>query len=81
MHQKPDRPTSVSDALRNFDELPDSAHVRQPVVEALFACSGSTVWRRVKEQSLPAPRKLSPRVTAWNVADLRRALEDAEAAQ
>ncbi len=61
-------------SLRNFDSLPDSANVRLPVVAALFACAPATVWRRVKAGTLPAPRKLSERVTAWNVADLRRAL-------
>lgn len=81
MHQNQDRSTSVSAALRNFNELPDAANVRLPVVEALFACSGSTIWRRVKNNSLPAPRKLSARVTAWNVGELRRALGEAKAAQ
>lgn len=66
--------SEVPAALRNFDLLPDSANVRQPVVEALFACSAATVWRRVKSGSLPAPRKLSAKVTAWNVGDLRRIL-------
>lgn len=61
-------------ALRNFDSLPDSANVRQPVVQALFACSAATVWRRVNSGTLPAPRKLSERVTAWQVGELRRAL-------
>jgi len=64
----------IPDALRNFDSLPDSANVRLPVVAALFACAGVTVWRRVKAGTLPAPRKLGARVTAWNVGDLRRVL-------
>jgi predicted DNA-binding transcriptional regulator AlpA len=63
-------------ALRHFDSLPDSANVRQPVVEALFCGSGATVWRGVKRGKIPAPRKLSQRVTAWNVGELRRALEE-----
>jgi len=61
-------------ALINFDLLPDSANVRQPVVEGLYGCSSATVWRRVKDGSIPAPRKLSTRVTCWNVGQLRRAL-------
>jgi predicted DNA-binding transcriptional regulator AlpA len=65
---------SIPDALRNFDQLPDSAHVRQPVVEALFGYSASTVWRRVKSGNLPRPEKLGPRTTAWNVGKLRRVL-------
>ena len=64
----------VPDALRNFDQLPDSASVRQPVLEGLFACSHSTIWRRVRDGSLPAPRKLSARVTTWSVGELRRYL-------
>ena len=68
-------PSAIPDALKNFDSCPDSAHVRQPVVEALWACSGSTVWRMVKNGKIPAPKKLSERVTAWNVGDLRKALE------
>jgi predicted DNA-binding transcriptional regulator AlpA len=71
-------PSSVPDALRNFDLLPDDAHVRQPAVEALFAFSGATVWRRVKDGGIPAPRKLSPRVTVWNVGELRRALRPSQ---
>lgn len=61
-------------ALAGFDTLPDAAHVRLPVVQALYACSDETVRRRVKAGQIPAPRKLGPRLTAWNVGDLRRAL-------
>lgn len=64
----------IPDALRNFDTLPEAAHVRLPVVTALFACSPATVWRRTKSGTLPAPRKLSEGVTAWRVSELRQAL-------
>ncbi len=67
-------PGTIPDALKNFDSLPDSANVRQPVVQALIGCSSATIWRMVKRGTLPAPRKLSERVTAWNVGDLRKAL-------
>lgn len=65
----------IPDALKNFDSLPNAAYVRQPVVEALFGCSSATVWRMVKSCRLPAPRKLSNRVTGWNVGQLRQALQ------
>lgn len=65
---------TIPDALENFDRLPDSAHVRQPVVEALFGCSSASVWRRVGQGRLPKPQKFSPRVTTWNVGELRRTL-------
>lgn len=58
-------------ALEHFDSLPNSAHVRLPVVAALYACSPATVWRRRKNGTMPAPKKLSARVTGWNVGELR----------
>jgi predicted DNA-binding transcriptional regulator AlpA len=64
----------ISDALRFFDQLPDSANVRQPVVEALYGCSGSTIRRRVQDGVIPPPRKLSTRISAWNVGELRTAM-------
>lgn len=70
-------PSAIPDALKNFDSFPDSANVRQPVVEALYGVSAATVWRMVKRGTLPAPRKLSERVTAWNVGELREALAKA----
>lgn len=66
--------SAIPDALRNFNSLPDSANVRQPVVQGLFACSSATVWRMVKRGTLPAPKKLSERVTAWQVGELRKVL-------
>lgn len=62
------------EAIQHFDTLPDSANVRQPVVEALVPCSPATVWRMVKRGQLPKPRKLGTRITAWNVGELRKAL-------
>lgn len=73
MAQRTD-PSAIPDALKNFDSLPDSANVRQPVVQGLYDVSAATVWRMVRRGTLPAPRKLSDRVTAWNVGELRAAL-------
>ena len=72
--------SAIPDALKNFDSLPDSANVRQPVVEGLYGCSSATVWRNVKKGIIPAPRKLSERVTAWNVGQLRAVLSEKGAA-
>ncbi len=58
----------------SFDQLPDCAFVRQPVVEQLFACSAATVWRSVARHRIPKPIKISHRVTVWNVGQLRTAL-------
>jgi predicted DNA-binding transcriptional regulator AlpA len=75
----PTESDGIPDALKNFDSLPDAANVRQPVVEALFACSSTTVWRRVQAGLIPKPKKLGPRVTVWNVGELRQALKEAAA--
>lgn len=60
-------------ALAQFDDLPDSAHVRALVVAGLHGVSVATVWRWVQAGRLPAPIKLGPNTTAWRVRDLRRA--------
>ncbi len=70
----PRNTTDLDAALRNFDQLPDSAQVRQPTVEALFGISNATVWRRVGNGLLPKPRKFGPRTTTWNVGELRAVL-------
>ena len=62
---------AVNDVLERFGSLPDEAHVRLPVVMALYACSAASVWRYVKTGKLPAPRKFGSRVSAWNVGQLR----------
>ena len=69
---------AILSSLKNFDALPDSASVRQPVVQALYACSAASVWRGVKAGRIPKPRKLSPRTTCWNVGELRQALAAAQ---
>lgn len=63
----------ISAELANFDKLPDSAHVRLRTVKQLYGVSTATVWR-LSGKTIPAPRKLSERVTAWNVGELRAAL-------
>jgi predicted DNA-binding transcriptional regulator AlpA len=70
--------TNLNLTLKHFDELPDAAHVRLPVVAALLGVSTASVWRRSKDLSIPAPRKLGPRTSAWNVGELRAALAQAK---
>ena len=61
-------------AIQGFDSLPNSAHVRLPVVQALFACSDDTVYRAVAAGRIAPPRRLTSRSNVWNVGELRRAL-------
>jgi predicted DNA-binding transcriptional regulator AlpA len=67
---------NLREAVRQFDSLPDSAFVRMHVICVLFAISKPTAWRWIKQKRLPAPKKLGPRVTAFRVADVRRALQE-----
>lgn len=73
-NNKPSEKRTIPAALQDFDSLPNSANVRQPIVQALFACSAASVWRGVKAGRIPQPRKLSPRITCWNVGLLRQTL-------
>jgi len=61
--------------ISNFDNQPDSAYVRVDTVSALRGCSRATTWRHAKLGLLPAPKKLSPGITAWNVGELRAHLK------
>lgn len=65
---------SLPESLEHFDRFPGSASVRLPTVVGLFAISPATVWRRVRNGTLPKPYKLSERVTVWSVAELRAVL-------
>lgn len=65
-------------ALRDFDALPASAHVRLPVVMALFSVSRATVWRWCKSNFLPKPIHIGG-VTFWKVGELRERLREKHA--
>lgn len=64
----------------NFDSLPDSAFIREaqlvqspkrPNSPAPLPFSAPTLWRKVKAGTFPKPHRLSERVTAWKVGDVR----------
>ena len=64
---------TINPALRDFDNLPDSAMVRLPTVTALYGCSKATIWRLVKNKRLNT-YKLSERCTTFNVGELKKSL-------
>ena len=70
--------TTVTQSV--FDALPDSAFMREsqlvqspkrPESHAPLPFSAPTLWRKVKAGTFPKPFKLSERVTAWKVGDVR----------
>lgn len=52
--------------------LPETGFVRQTqLLAGILPFSASTLWRKVKAKTFPAPVKLSAGVTAWRVDDIR----------
>jgi prophage regulatory protein len=65
----------------NFSELPDDGFIRQSqLIPNIVPISGATLWREVKAGTFPAPVKLSQRITAWRVADIRAWTQSRKAA-
>ncbi|MGH8529339.1 MAG: helix-turn-helix transcriptional regulator [Nevskiales bacterium] len=63
-------------------ELPSTGYVRQSqLVPHIVPFSGATLWRMVKAGSFPKPVKLSERVTAWAVDDVRAWMETRKTTQ
>ena len=67
----------MKEDLVEFDALPDAAHVRVQVVARLYGCSVETIWRHSSKGLIPKPVSFGPRITAWNVGELRRAMAEA----
>jgi prophage regulatory protein len=76
-------------ASPSFDALPSSAFIREsqlvqspkrPDSPAPLPFSAPTLWRKVKDGTFPKPHKLSRRVTAWKVADVRQWIDQQTAA-
>ena len=56
----------------NFDSLSDSSYIRQAqLIPDVLPWSPATHWRKCNAGEFPKPVKLSERVTAWRVGDVR----------
>lgn len=59
-----------------FDRLPASGFIRQAqLIPTVVPFSPATLWRKCKSGHFPKPVKLSARVTAWRVGDVREFLD------
>lgn len=57
-------------------ELPATGYVRQAqLIPTIVPFSSATLWRKVKIGDFPLPIKLSERITAWRVEDIRAWME------
>ena len=69
-------------SISTFDDLPDSGYVRQAqLVPTVVPFSPATLWRKCAKGQFPKPIKLSDRVTAWRVGDVRAYLRNAAEGQ
>jgi predicted DNA-binding transcriptional regulator AlpA len=63
----------VTKAVSPPGGLPETGYVRQAqLIPDIIPFSSATLWREVKAGSFPVPVKLSQRVTAWRVEDVRK---------
>lgn len=72
--------TTVKSNQSGFDQLPDSAFIREaqlvqspkrPGCNVPLPFSAPTLWRMVRAGTFPKPHKLSIGVTAWRVSQVR----------
>lgn len=59
--------------LQIFDQMPNSARVRLPIVCQVLGVSKATIWRMTADGRLSRPTKLGG-TTGWLVGDVRSAL-------
>jgi len=66
----------VFETRSSFDTLPATGFIRQAqLIPDVVPFSSATLWRRCKAGLFPKPVKLSERVTAWRVGDVREFLD------
>jgi prophage regulatory protein len=59
----------------NNISLPQTGFVRLPVILKIFPIGKSTWWQGVKDGKYPKPVKLSDRITAWKVEDIKSLID------
>jgi predicted DNA-binding transcriptional regulator AlpA len=62
-------------AKNDRPQLPETGFVRLPVVLSVFPVCRSTWWAGVKSKKFPQPVKLSTRIVAWKVSDIRALID------
>lgn len=59
-----------------YGALPATGYIRLSDLRTIIPFSDSTIWRRVRAGTFPAPVKLSERVTAWRAEAIRQWLDE-----
>ena len=60
---------------KNVSDTPKQWFIRLPQVLEIFPVSKSTLWKMVRENKFPRPRKLSMRTSAWVASEVYEACE------
>lgn len=63
-----------------YETIPATGYLRLPDVLKVYPVSRSTWWAGVKSGRFPKGHKLSERVTAWKVEDIRSLIQNGIAA-
>jgi prophage regulatory protein len=65
-------PLLPNDRQKIMASLPARGYVRQKLlIPHLVPFSSATLWRKVSDGTFPAPHKLSARVTAWKIEEVK----------
>lgn len=71
------KPIPVKPRSNPTGKLPETGYVRQSqLIPNIVPFSAATLWRKVAAGTFPGPVKLSSRITAWRVEDVRAYLAD-----
>lgn len=62
-------------SLEAFQNLPKEGYVRLPTILFHIPIGRSTFLKKVQDGVYPQPTKLSERVSAWRVEDIRELIE------
>lgn len=68
---------------RSIERLPATGFIRQAALLGTRDAPGplpvshATLWRMVRSGAFPAPVKLTPKVTAWRLEDVRQWMVEA----
>ena len=71
----------MAKAISHIGGLPATGYVRQAqLIPDIVPFSSATLWREVNAGLFPPPVKLTQRVTAWRVEDIREWMRSRTAA-
>lgn len=68
------RASKTAIAVAIFAVSPDAGFVKSSTIEALFACSRTSIWRHMKTGVIPQPVHVGTKSRLWSVGQIRVAL-------